>query len=372
MTLWLTFALMTAAAIFAVLRPLGRRKVAQGGTDFAVYQDQLAEVGRDRAAGLIGEAEAEAARIEISRRLIAAADAAANAASTADPSPLWRRRVTATIGLLALPVGAAALYLMIGSPDLPGEPLGPRLAALHDDRSIAGMIAQVENHLRAHPDDVRGYGVLAPIYLRLGRMSDAVEARRKILKLAGDSADREADLGEALTAAANSVVTDEAKSAFDKALALDNKNVKARFFSGMAAQQDGKNDKAAEIWRGLLADAPPGAPWAATVREALAQVGGAPPIASEPGPNAQDVAAASKMSEQDRGDMIRGMVARLADRLKLDGSDVDGWQRLMRAYLVLGERDKAAAAAADARRALASNPDKLRELEDAIKSLGLS
>jgi cytochrome c-type biogenesis protein CcmH len=77
------------------------------------------------------------------------------------------------------------------------------------------------------------------------------------------------------------------------------------------------------------------------------------------------------MSETDRDDMVRGMVARLANRLKESGSDVEGWQRLLRAYMVLGERDKANAAAADAKRALASDPDKLRRIEDMVKSLGL-
>jgi cytochrome c-type biogenesis protein CcmH len=77
------------------------------------------------------------------------------------------------------------------------------------------------------------------------------------------------------------------------------------------------------------------------------------------------------MTEKDRGEMIRGMVARLADKLKEDGSDVTGWQRLLRAYMVLGERDKAQAAAGDAKKALASDPDKLRRIGDMIKSLGL-
>ena len=377
MTLWLIFALMTATAIFAVLWPLGRRKAGSGGTDVAVYQDQLAEIERDRAAGLIGGPEAEAAKIEVSRRLLAAADAADTETRVAGPLPIWRRRATALAGLLLLPAGAAALYLAIGSPDLPGEPLGPRLAAVHQNKSVESLIAQVEEHLRAHPDDVRAYQVLAPVYLRLGRFDEAVNALRRILALSGESADREADLGEALTAAANGVVTAEAKSAFDRALALDKNDLKARFFSGMTAEQDGNREKAAAIWRGLLADAPPGAPWIDTVREALQQVGGTPPqsaapVASAPGPTTQDIAAAVGMNEKDRDDMIRGMVARLADKLKQDGSDVDGWQRLLRAYVVLGEHDKATAAAADARRALASNPDKLRQIEDAIRSLGLS
>ena len=114
------------------------------------------------------------------------------------------------------------------------------------------------------------------------------------------------------------------------------------------------------------------------VRRALAQIGAtppavaaAPPAANAPGPSAADVAAASKMTTQDRGAMIRGMVARLADRLKQNGDDIAGWQRLLRAYMVLNERDKAHAAAADARKALSRDPAKLRQIEDTIKSLGL-
>ena len=378
MALWFIFALMTAAAVFAVLWPLGRREAAAGGSDIAVYKDQLAEIDRDRAAGLIGEAEAEAARIEVSRRLIAAADAAA-LPRPAGATPRWRRRATAIAALVLLPLGAVALYLAVGAPGLPGEPLAPRLAALHGGRSIDAMIAQVEKHLTEHPDDARGYAVLAPIYLKLGRFDDAVAARRKLIALGGDTADAEADLGEALAAAANGVVTADAKSAFDRALALDKTNLKARFFAAMAAAQDGDKEKAAGIWRGMLAEAPPGAPWAESVREALAEIGptasaAAPqaPPAAAPGPSAGDVAAASGMSEQDRGDMIRAMVARLADKLKQDGSDLDGWQRLLRAYVVLGERDKAVAAVAAARAALAGDAGKLRQLEDAIKSLGLN
>ena len=120
----------------------------------------------------------------------------------------------------------------------------------------------------------------------------------------------------------------------------------------------------------MIDKAPADAPWLPMVRDALARVGGNPPVATA-GPSAEDVAAANSMSEKDRDDMIRGMVARLANRLKDNGSDVEGWQRLLRAYMVLGERDKAQAAAVDAKRALASDPDKLRRIEDMLRSLGL-
>lgn len=368
MLLWLILALMTAGAIFAVLWPLGHAADVQAGSDLAVYRDQLDEIERDRSAGLIGQAEAEAARVEVSRRLIVAADAAE---FTPIGSPLWRRRAAAIAAVVLLPLVSVALYLAIGSPQLPGQPLEARLRAVHQDRSIASMVAQVEAHLERNPDDARGYEVLAPVYLQLGRFTDAVNARRKLLTLSGENAARQSDLGEALVAAANGIVTADAKSAFERALALDPNDLKAKFYVGMAAEQDGDRARAAEIWRGMTENAPADAPWLPMVREALTRVAGGTPAAISPGPAAEDIAAAGGMSEKDRGEMIRGMVARLADRLKENGKDVEGWQRLLRAYMVLGERDKANAAAADAKRALANDPDKLRQLGDMIKSLGL-
>jgi cytochrome c-type biogenesis protein CcmH len=250
MILWLAFALMTAAAIFAVLWPLARRTPGRSGRELAVYRDQLDEIARDRAAGLIGEAEAQAAKIEVSRRLIAAADSTAAREPPSSGSPLWRRRIAAIAGLVLVPVGATALYLALGSPQMPGEPLQARLHAIHDDRSVAGLVAQVEA-LARNPNDERGYAVLAPVYLQLGRFDDAVNARRKVvLVLVGATAERQADLGEALTAQANGVVTAEAKTTFERALALDSKELKARFFVALAAEQDGDRAKAAARPRG--------------------------------------------------------------------------------------------------------------------------
>lgn len=384
MVLWLFFVLMTAAAVFAVLWPLARRTPAGGGNDLAVYRHQLDEVARDRAAGLIGDAEADAARVEVSRRLIAAAEAAEAERPKNLGSPLWRRRLTAAAGLLLVPAGATALYLAVGSPQLAGEPRETRLSAIHDRRSIESLVAQVEAHLARNPEDARGYQVLAPVYLQLGRFDDAVKARRKVIVFAGETAERQADLGEALIAQANGIITVKAKNAFAQARALDPDNAKATFFTGVAAMQDGDRKKAAEIWRAMLKKAPPDTPWAENVRQALAQLDGAvPPVASTPPAaappiagdpprlSAADVAAASKMSEQDRSTLIHGMVARLAGRLKQNGNDIEGWQRLLRAYMVLNEHDKAHAAAADAKRALASDPDKLRRIENTLKNLGL-
>jgi cytochrome c-type biogenesis protein CcmH len=368
MTQWFFMAMMTAAAIFAVLWPLARREPKAGGSDVEVYRDQLDEIGRDRASGLIGEAEAEAARIEVSRRLLAAADAVAP--PTADGSA-WRRRVTAVVALMVLPLGAIGLYALLGSPHLPGQPQAARREAPPEQRSVAELVSRVEAHLESNPQDGRGWEVIGPVYMRLGRYDDAVKARRNVLRLLGPDDAREADLGEALTGAANGVVTAEAKSAFERALRLNPDDFRARYFIGLAAEQDGRAEDAAELWRSLLASAPPGAAWAGFVRESLARVapGGAP--RSTGGPSADDIAAASELSPEQRSAMVRGMVERLAERLKKDGSDVEGWLRLVRAYMVLGDRDRARSAAGDARRALGSEPEKLRQVNELIKGLGL-
>jgi len=373
MALWLLFGLMTAAAIFAVLWPLGRVRASQAaGNDIAVYRDQLDEIARDRAAGLIGEAEAEAARVEVSRRLIAAADTA-HAEPTATSGTL-RRRVAGLAALIAVPVIAAGLYLTLGSPELPGQPLASRDTTPLQNRTLDRLVANVESHLEKNPEDGRGWEVVGPVYMRMGRFDDAVKARRNSLRLNGATADREADLGESLMAAANGVVTAESKAAFERALTHDPKHNKARFLLAVAAQQDGQPEKAAAIWQAMLQDVRPGSPWIGMVREALGQVEPPPPsgqTASAGGPSPEDVAAANEMRPEDRNAMIRGMVERLAERLKRDGSDLEGWLRLVRAYTVLGDRDSALSALADARRALGQDADKLRRLDELVKELRL-
>jgi cytochrome c-type biogenesis protein CcmH len=375
--LWLVLALMTAAAMFAVLWPLARsRRVDGDASDVVIYRDQLHEIERDRASGTIGTAEADAARVEVSRRLLAAADAQAPPA--ADPAlRLRHRRWTAVAAFVVIPLGAICVYLVLGSPNLPGQPLAQRFAAPADANSVAGLIARVETHLERNPDDGRGWDVVAPIYMRLGRFDDAIRAYRSALKLEGETADRQASLGEALAGAAGGVITTDAKGAFERALVLDKSNPRAQFYLGLAAEQDGRASEAVDRWQILIAHAPADAPWLAYVREALARVepsraqtqGSGAPAGS--GPSAQDVASAAEMPPSERDQMVRGMVERLAARLSADGSDVEGWLRLMRAYVVLGELGKARAAAADARRALASDPTKLHRIDEGVKNFGL-
>jgi cytochrome c-type biogenesis protein CcmH len=380
MVFWLVLGLMTAAAIFVVVRPLLMRApapAADADSDLAVYRDQLAEVDRDLARGAIAQPEAEAARIEISRRLIAAAERADTTHrpdTEAAPRP-WRIASVAT--LIALPLGAVALYLALGSPELPGQPLADRLARAHagagaatdEPTSLASLVGQVEAHLGRNPDDGRGWEVLAPAYMRLERFDDAAKARRNAIRLLGATSDRVAGLGEALAAAAGGMVTPEAKVEFERALALDRDNVTAALYLGLAAKQAGQPKEARRIWEGMIARAPAGAPWVTFVRQAIAALGepGGGPAAADAAPTPD---ASAEMTAEQR-EMARGMVERLAARLATDGSDVEDWLRLVRSYMVLGEHDKARAAASDARRALAGDPNKLQRLDIGVKALGV-
>lgn len=367
MAVWFVFALMTAAAVFAVLWPLSRRGgPAREGSDANVYRDQLDEVSRDAAVGLIEKPEAEAARIEISRRLLASADAETGGGAPS-VSRAGLRRAVAVLALIGLPLMAVAIYVPLGSPSLGDFPLAQRTAAPSATQPMDALVAKVEAHLAKNPTDGRGWAVLAPVLAKLGRFEEAARAYRNALSHDADTAERRADLGETLAAAAGGVVTAEAKAEFERAVALDPNEVKGRYFLGLAAEQDGRITDAAAIWRDMLAKAPTDAPWKPLLQTSLARVGAG---AMPPAP-ADAVAAAKDMTEAESNTMIRGMVERLATRLKQNGDDVEGWLRLVRAYMVLGERDQAKAALADARQAVSGNAERLRQLNEGLKDFGL-
>jgi cytochrome c-type biogenesis protein CcmH len=279
------------------------------------------------------------------------------------------RRVAAVVALVGLPILAVATYLPLGSPRLGDFPLAERARGGEGKQPLESLVAQVEQHLEKNPVDGRGWSVLAPVLARLGRFDDSVRAFRNAITYGGETADRRADLGEVIAAAAGGVVTKEAKTEFERALALDANDVKASYFLGLAAEQDGRKADAAEVWRAMLAKGPVDAPWRPLVTAALTRVVGEPPAA--PALSPETMAAAKDMNAGDREAMIKGMVERLASRLKQNGDDVEGWLKLVRAYLVMGDQEKAKNAQNDARQAVSGDAERLRQLNDGLKNLGL-
>ena len=243
---------------------------------------------------------------------------------------------------------------------MPDEPLASRKPALETPGGIEAAIAAVEAHLAAKPDDGQGWAVIAPVYMRLERYADAAHAYAEALRILGEDPLRRAAYGEALVAAAGGVVTAEARKAFDRALTEKPGQPQARYYLALAAEQDGKKADAIRDYQSLLADSPPEAPWRSVVNARLAALEGEPPPAED----------AAAIPEAQRP-MIEGMVNKLATRLASNGGSVDEWSRLIRAYAVLHEADKAKTALADARKALAPDAIAVASLDKLAHDLGL-
>ena len=362
--LWLIFAVLTAVVVLSVLWPLAKtpRGVARGEVGIAIYKAQLAEIERDEAQRLVAPEDAQSAKAEAARRLIAA-----DAAIEPPPEATRTRARVASVGVsIFVPVLALTLYATIGHPDMPDAPLAARLETSPARMDLAAAIARIEAHLAQHPDDGRGYEVLAPVYLRMGRAGEAVNAARAALRLLGETPARHALYGEALVAAANGVVTPEAKQSFEAAAASYPSAAEPRFFLGLAAEEEGDKARARDIWGKLVAEAPQDAPWVQPLRERLAALG------AGPGTTQDGLAAKIEaLPEAGRMNAIRGMVERLAARLAQNGQDLEGWLRLVRSYTVLHEPGKARSALIDAKRSLARNPSAIARIEALARELGL-
>jgi cytochrome c-type biogenesis protein CcmH len=375
MLLWIAFALLTAAVLAAVLAPLGRRSAEDPADSAAleVYRHQLTEIEAERARGLVEESEAAAARLEISRRLLASASQSERIPQAEGAGGVQPRAVAAAVAVL-VPALTLGLYLTYGSPGMPSYPIDARANAPLESAQVGELVAKVEARLRAHPEDGEGWDVIAPVYLRLGRFRDAADAFDRASRLKGESVKRLAGLAEASVLGADGIVTEEARLAYEKVLKLEPGRADARFWLALAKEQDGGLAEAVTDYQALLAESPAEAPWRAAVEQRIAEVSrrlsGAQPAPSR-GPTAEDVAVAEKLSPADRARMIAGMVDGLAQRLKRDGRDLAGWLRLVNAYAVLGRKDEALAALADARKTFGGDEKALAELAALAKSLGL-
>lgn len=389
MFFWIAAALLTLGACLSVLLPFARRpaKAAHASDhDLEVYKDQLGEVERDFGRGLIGRAEAEEARAEIGRRILrlTGADPVAGpvadlGAEAAPAAAATGPRIAAMVAVLAVPLVSWGFYTAVGSPDLPAQPLEARLSGNPASNTMEELVARAERHLAANPDDGKGWEVLGPIYLRMGRYQEAANAFAAAIRLEGPTAARETALGEAIASQAGGVISADAVAAFARALALEPKNPKARFFLATAKAQEGRLDEAVADWAVLMAETAADSPWHAAAVQATAEVRrrldakAAEPTGEAPaGPSAADVAAAEAMAPADRMAMIETMVAGLDERLRQNPADREGWQRLIRSYVVLGRKDEALDALKRAEEAFPAGTEDAQALAAFAAELGLA
>ena len=380
MIFWVLAAILTALVTAVVMFPLarGRSRVSTTAAhDAAVYRDQLAELERDVASGNLAGEEAESARAEIGRRLLKAAGEEKAAGAPGGSSARLRKAASALVVVL-VPAIALGSYLWLGDPGLPSAPLAAREAGPNGDPQLAALVEKAEAHLRANPDDGRGWDVLAPIYFRTGRIQDATIAYGNAIRLLGATAKREAGLGESLVMENGGQVTQAAAEAFRRALKLDGSDPKAQFFLALGLAQSGHTDKALQAFRELEKQAPADAPWLPAVRSQIASLGGGAGTGADKGqpappgnPTQEQMAAAGKMSASGRMAMIRGMVSRLDAELAREPDNLPGWKRLVRSYMVLDEPAKAKAALGRALKAFPADSDGGRQLAALAEQLGV-
>ena len=363
---------LTCLALAILLVPLLLRRhtpASRESYNLAVYRDQLAEIDRDAARGLLSAEQAEAARAEIGRRILALQPGAPSPPMPPpQPSPasgggLGRGLVVAAVSVLAVPFAAWLLYARLGAPALPDQPSAARTTAAKATAGIEHIdlgeaVGKIAAHLKEHPEDLRGWLLLGRTELSLGHYAEAVDAYRHAADLSGHRADIMGDWGEAQVIAADGTVTPAAREAFEAALGDKESAPRSRYYLALAKSQQGDVKSALQGWVDLAADAPADAEWLPIVQQRIAEA--AAKLGLDPAtlktssgmPSPAAVAATAQAtagaSQEERRAMILAMVGNLAARLEQQPDDVDGWARLGRSYMVLNEPQKAREAYAHA------------------------
>ena len=366
MIFWAIGVLMAIAVGLAVM--LGGRGAAASRRDgaMAIFKDQMAELERDRARGLITEAEAEGAKAEIGRRMLAA-----SREDAAGPQGAARGGVIVAAGLV--PVIGLGLYLLTGSPGARSMPFAERQQEVGRSQEVADLAAELRQRLLEQPDGgpTDGWLLLARTLSRQGDWAAAAEALGQISRRPGVPPGIMTRQAEALVTAAGGIVTPEAMALIDEALARDPTLPAGAFYKAVAADQAGDPQRARAILIERMEAATGSEPWLDVFAAEATRLDPSRPVAASDfarGPTARQVEDAAGMGAADRQNMIRSMVEGLEARLAEDPADADGWLRLARARIVLGEPEAALAAA---RGAVAATSDLGPEDARRIRALGL-
>jgi cytochrome c-type biogenesis protein CcmH len=407
MTFFWTATVMLALAmvgllVLALMR--GQRNTGPAEAfDLQVYRDQLSGVDREVQRGVISQEDAERLRTEISRRILSA-DAKAQASGAGGQQPrVLGMAVAALIGVIVIG-GGFGLYTQLGAPGYGDLGLSTRMEmaqAARENRpsqqeaeaqmpatsdpalqpEYGDLVQRLRGAVAERPNDLQGHILLARSEAALGNYIAAYQAQGQVLSIKGDGAIGAdyADLADMMVLAAGGYVSPEAERVLEGALTRDPQNGVAQYYMGLMMAQTGRPDVAFRLWDRLLRQSPPEAAWLppilAQIEEMAYRAGVSdytvPQIAGLPGPTAEDVEAAGEMSADERQDMIRGMVARLSDRLATEGGPPEDWARLISSLSVLGDQAQAIAIWNNAQEVFADNPEALEVVREGARAAGL-
>ena len=362
-------AVVVAALLALALRAPGRgNQTPAAAYDLKVYRDQLRDVDKDLARGVVEEADAERIRAEISRRILSA-DAAMQNDGGEDAAGKGAPLITAALIGAALIGGSLWMYWNLGAPGYGDLALKDRIEIAEDMRAsrpsqqaaedslpaftppsnaspdMIALIEQLRTVVQDRPDDLQGHSFLVRYEAELGNFRAAARAQQRVLTLKGDdvTTDDLVSYADLMVLAAGGYVSPEAETVLSRILAADPGNGIARFYIGQMMAKNGRPDNAFRIWDQLLREGPPEAPWIPLIMARIedmawrAGVNYQPPqIGGGRGPTAEDIEAAGELSPSERMEMIQGMVSGLSERLATEGGPVEDWAQLVTALGVLG------------------------------------
>ncbi|WP_338550988.1 c-type cytochrome biogenesis protein CcmI [Roseovarius phycicola] len=373
--------------------------------DLKVYRDQLKEVDRDLARGVIAEEDAERIRAEVSRRILAADAQLQATEATGGKQPLGLR-IAILAAAVAVVGGAGALYARMGVPGYEDLPLQLRLATSNEARAnrpsqaeleevlpefeitedipedYQALITRLRDTVENRPDDMRGLQLLARTEASIGNLPAAHAAQTKLIELKGDAATAEdfAELADMMISSGGGFVSAEAEIALREALDRNPQEPRARYYMGLYLMQVDRPDMAFRTWDALLRESTSDAPWVPLIRGQIEELAWRAGIARyqlldenrRSGPTLADMTAARDMTPEEREGMIRSMVAGLDERIREEGGTPGEWARLINAYAVLGDEDEIRDVLARAREAFAGDPENLEIMENAAKEAGFA
>lgn len=268
--LFAVFAALLVIVVAAFLLPplwLGLKPAASAAdrraANLAIFRDQLAELEREKADGTLAEADFEQARRELQHRLLEEVQPDGQEAGSHRPS-----RKAAIALLVLVPLLATVGYGLLGNP----RALEPALTAPRPEitpAQIEGMVAKLAERLKANPDDMQGWLMLARSYKAMGRFAEAAQAYGKAEKVVMQDAGLMADYAEVLIMSGENRTQGKPKKLIDQALKLDPENPQALLLAGVAAMQAGKRAEAAAYWERLLPMVEPGSEMEAMLKSGI-------------------------------------------------------------------------------------------------------
>ncbi len=368
---WIAAAIMTLAALTALIMPLARRRreddsLARADFDITVYKDQLLEIDRDFERGVLNDDQATAARTEIRRRMLApASDDETAPKASGGRAPGWLMVVV----LIVVPLGTVGLYMKLGQPSMKAQPFAEREQPKAADMAqrqeqIKQMISEMQARAKEDPSNPNTWAALGEVYSRLGRQVEAVQAYEQLVATTDRQAEALMALGEAMFIEAGEIVTPAAVKLFVEAQAKLPSHPMTYFYLALERQKSSDAKGAMAQYAGLLGISASNDEWVPEIQSRMKQLADkagievpvvkllppAPAVPVAPGPSREQMQNAQDMAPEDQQAMIKTMVTRLAAKLKDNPDDLQGWKRLAQAYRVIGDAPALADAEAQIKR----------------------